>query len=168
MSIQKTEQKLEHEFHISTWIIIYKFILGVVELILGLGLWIFGNKLFDLYFRFRDDQLLENSNDTILDILERIVPFLQEHKGYIILLLILLGVVKIVGSVALYYKKHWGLDLLIGLTFVLLPFDLIDLVKHPTLFNFLFFLINIFIALYLVNFKPHHYFRSLKTRLSKK
>src|SRR5260221_8798049 len=167
MQIQKKEQELEQEFHISTYIIIYKFILGVLELILGLGLWIFGKKLFALYFSFRDQQLLENTNDTLLDLLERVVPFLMVHKGYIILLLILLGVTKVVGAIGLYYKKRWGLDLLIGLTFLLLPFDLIDLFKHHTGFNFLYFLLNILIALYLVNFKPHHYFRSLKTRLIK-
>lgn len=165
MRTPNTEEQLEEEFHISRWIIVYKFILGVLELIMGLALLIYGSKIFDLYYDLRDD-LLENSQIILVNLLEKLLPFILEHKGFIILLLLLLGITKIVGAIGFYYRKRWGFDLLIGLTFLLLPFDLVDLIRHPTLGRLSYFILNILIALYLVNFKPHKYFYSLKSRVS--
>ncbi len=66
-----------------------------------------------------------------------------------------LGLAKIAGAVGLVYKKNWGVDLLVGLTVIILPFQLINLVVHPSFFDFLYLLIGIGIALYLTRFKPH-------------
>lgn len=158
-------EALEKEFHVSTYIIAYKFLLGVAELLLGSGMLIWGNQIAHLYDSFRSGELLEDPNDTVANLLQKVMPYLLAHRGYIILLLVLLGIVKIVGSIGLYYKKYWGYDLLIGLTIVLLPFDLFNFVKNINLYNFSFFILNLLIALYLVEFKPHHYFRSVSRRL---
>lgn len=163
--MENRPKSLEQEFHVSRYIIIYKFILGVIELILGLILLIFGNKIFNLYYNFRDEDLLENSQDTLADLAGKLLPYILEYKSFIIIVLILIGLAKIIGSVGLYYKKHWGLDILIVLTFLFLPFDLIELFKHVTLVKFIYLILNIFIALYLVNFQPHTYFNNLKKRM---
>ena len=163
----KTKQRqLESELHISSWIIIYKFILGLIELIIGLIIFIEGNKLYGLYQNLRAE-LLEDSHDTIANFLQLFFPYLLEHRGYVLLFLIVLGLTKVIGAIGFHYKKTWGLDLLIGLTFALLPFDLFALIERPTLVKLSYFIINILIALYLVNFRPHHYFYNLKSRLIK-
>lgn len=164
MDYQKSHPKL----NVSIYVIAYKFVLGVLELILGLGIVIFGNQILRLYFNFRSQELINDPDDLIIRLVERVLPYFLAYKGYIILILVILGLVKIVGAVGLYYKKHWGLDLLIGLTFLLLPFDLAALLQHSTWTKVFYFLINLLIALYLVQFHPTTYFKNLKERLIKK
>ncbi len=159
--------QLEKEFHVSRFIIIYKFILGVLELILGLGVWIFGDRVLAFFTNYKAQELSDDPHDLLVTLLEKIIPFILEHKGYIIIILLLLGIVKIVGSIGLFYKKHWGLDLLVGLTVFLLPLDLYELFLHPTWPNLVYFIINILIALYLVEFNPKGYFTKFKSRVRK-
>ncbi len=156
---------LEEEYHISQAIIIYKFVLGILELLLGVGIFIFGKNILDIYENFKSQEFLEDPHDLILLISDKLLPFILKHQGYIILFLTLFGLVKIFGSIGLWYRKHWGLDLLVGLTIILLPFELYQLFFHPTLLKLGYFLINIFIALYLVEFKPKNYFSKLKKRV---
>ncbi len=104
---------LERDLHISSYIIVYKFILGLIELILGVGIVFLGKQVLELYESFKSQELLEDPHDTFVLISQRLLPFIVEHQGYIVLILILLGVVKMVGSIGLFYRKHWGLDLLV-------------------------------------------------------
>lgn len=158
---------LEKELHVSRFIIFYKFILGVFELLLGLGIIFFGTRVYALYQGFVAQQLFEDPHDLLGTVLESIVPYLFEHKGYVILILVILGLVKMVGAAALWYRRHWGLDLLIGLTLSLLPFEGYNLLVQPSLIKLAFFLINILISLYLVNFAPKQYFYNLKHRIKR-
>lgn len=161
-------RNLEKEFHVSKYIIAYKIILGIFELLLGLGMIFFGNRIFQLYINFRTAELLEDPHDLLVNIIERFVPYIFEHQGLIVFLLFLLAVVKIAGAVGLYYRRHWGLDLLVGLTILLLPFEGYHLLAKFSLLKLSYFIINIFIALYLVNFKPKHYFVGLRHRIGRK
>ena len=70
-----------------------------------------------------------------------------------------------IGAVGLWYHKHWGLDILIVVTIILLPFEVVNLFRHLSLLNTAYFVINMLIALYLVNFNPKGYFTHLKHRL---
>ncbi len=158
-------KNLEKEYHISRYIIAYKFILGLFEVILGLGIIVYGKKIYTLYINFRNSEVLEDPHDLLARTLERIVPYLLAHQGYVIFILLLLGVTKIVGCIGLWQRKHWGLDILIVITIGLLPFEISALVLHPNLTKISFFIINLFIALYLVNFNPKGYFTNLKQRI---
>lgn len=160
-------QGLEKGYHVSRFIIAYKFILGLFETFLGIGTIIFGRKIFEIYLNFRNNELLEDPHDLLVAIAERVVPYLFAHRGYVVLILLLLGITKMVGSVGLWYKKHWGLDVLIVVTIILLPFESYYLVIHPSFLKTAYFLINILIALYLVNFNPKDYFTNLKDRITK-
>lgn len=164
MSRKSIEDNLEEEYHISAIIIIYKFILGVIELLLAFGLVFGGRQMLDLYLYIRYEELLENSHETIAFVLEKTIPYLFEHQAYIVFLLASIGLAKIFGSIGLWQRKHWGLDLLVAVTLILLPVDTVNLIRHPTPSEFAFFIINILIALYLVNFNPSHYFTHLKKR----
>ncbi|MBI3380097.1 DUF2127 domain-containing protein [Candidatus Gottesmanbacteria bacterium] len=158
-------QGLEKGYHVSFYIIIYKFILGVIELLLGLGIVSFGNQIFTVYQTFKSQELLEDPHDLLISLAEKILPYILEHKIYIILLLIIIGLIKIIGAIGLYYRKHWGLDLLVGITVLFLPFDVYNILIHPTLAKFIYLLVNIFIALFLVNFKPKEYILKIKSRV---
>jgi len=155
---------LEKEYHVSRYIIVYKFLLGLFETILGLGMLLFGSKISELYINFTNRELLEEPHELLALILQRIVPFILEHQGTIILILLLLGITKIAGAIGLWYRKHWGLDILMFVTIILLPFELFSLNVHPSLSKITFFIINMLIALYLVNFNPKGYFTKLKKR----
>ena len=162
------EEKLEKQYHVSRYIIAYKFILGLFEVILGVGIIIFGKKIYELYVNFRNNELLEDPHDLLAQTTERFVPFLLAHQGYVVFILLLLGITKMAGAVGLWYKKHWGLDILIFVTIALLPFEIFALILHPSLTKTAYFIINLFIALYLVNFKPKDYFTNLKKRIGAK
>lgn len=158
-------QGLEKEYHVSRYIIVYKFILGLFEVILGVGIIIYGKKIYELYLNFRNNELLEDPHDLLAQATEKFIPFLLAHQGYIVFILLLLGLTKMIGSVGLWYKKHWGLDILIVVTVALLPFEIYALIFNPSLTKTAYFIINLFIALYLVNFKPKDYFSGLKKRI---
>ena len=68
------------------------------------------------------------------------------------------------GTIGLWYRKHWGLDILMVVTILLLPFELFSIAEHPSLTKASFFIINMFIALYLVDFNPKGYFTKFKKR----
>lgn len=162
------EETLEKEYHVSRYIIVYKFILGLFEVILGLGIIIFGKRIFELYINFRNNGLFEDPHDFLAFWAEKIVPYILMHRGYVVLILLLLGITKMAGAYGLWNKKHWGLDILIFVTIALLPFEIYAIIAHPSLTKTAYFIINLFIALYLVNFKPHHYFTKLKNRITNK
>lgn len=48
MNIFANEEELEHEFHVSVYILIYKFLLGLFEMSSGVAIAIFGSKLYGL------------------------------------------------------------------------------------------------------------------------
>ncbi len=158
-------ENYREELEVSRLIILYKVISGFFELIMGSALLAFGRQLYEFYRNFQLEELFEDPHSLIVMFLRRIVPYIFEHKGNIVGILFLLGLVKIAGAIGLYYHKHWGLDLLVGLTVLLLPFEGYSLVVNHTLTQLGYFLINLLIAFYLVNFKPHQYFRNLKHRV---
>ncbi len=160
-------KNLEKGYHVSRYIIAYKFILGLFEVILGLGIIIYGTKIYQLYINFRNSELLEEPHDLVARTLERVLPYLLAHRGFVVFILLLLGITKVIGCIGLWYRKHWGLDILIIVTIALLPFEISALILYPSLTKISFFIINFFIALYLVNFNPKDYFTNLKQRIKK-
>ncbi len=155
---------------ISNYIIAYKFSLGVFETLLGIAIILFGKQAVMVYEAFKSRELLEDPHDLLIQILQSLIPYLLTHRGLIVLILFGLGFIKIFGAIGLWYGKHWGLDLLVGLTFLVLPFDLYYLIINPSLPKLSFFLINMFIAFYLIQFEPRKYFKEFVKRngLSKK
>ncbi len=156
-----------NEIKVARYIIIYKFLLGLFETILGLGMIIFGQTIYEMYINFRNSELFEDPHDFLATVVEKTVPYLLIHKGWVVFILLLLGLTKMVGSIGLWYHKHWGLDLLIIVTIGLLPFEVYALLVHPSLTKTAYFIINLFIALYLVKFNPKGYFTNLKKRIAK-
>ena len=46
------------------------------------------------------------------------------------------------------------MDLLVSLTIIMAPFQIISLILHPRLFDTLYLLVGFVIALYLIEFRP--------------
>ncbi len=161
-------KNLEQEFHVSRYIIVYKFTLGLFELLLGFGIIFLGTQTLGIYESFKSKELLEDSHDLLVAVFEKLVPYLLKHQGYIVLILIVLGLVKMIAAVGLANRKHWGLDLLVVLTISLLPFQMYSLIFSYSFANLVYFTINVFIALYLVKFQPKTYFSNLKHRIRAK
>ncbi|MCL5675544.1 MAG: DUF2127 domain-containing protein [Patescibacteria group bacterium] len=154
MKPDKFEQTVENAYHVSWYIIAYKLLVGVLEFGAGVSIAVFGNQLVSLYGRLIAGELTEEPHDLFITISERIVPNLFTHNTVLLIYLILLGSVKIAGAIGLIYRKNWGVDLLVGLSIVLLPFQLVSFVTHPNIMDAIYILVGVFIVFYLTEFSP--------------
>jgi uncharacterized membrane protein len=148
------EKSLKTEFRVSRVIIAYKFILGLVEFITGAGLVFWGRDAFRWYQAFMLRELTEDPHDVLARLTLRIVPDLLAQHTALAIYLIVLGAAKIAGAVGLVYQQNWGVDLLVSLTVLMLPFQVISLILHPSIPDVVYLVAGLLIALYLVNFKP--------------
>ncbi len=154
MSMLVREEALEKQYHVSIYIVIYKFVLGVLEFSLGIVVTVFGAELYRSIQSSLLRELSEDPHDLLARLAESIVPNLLTHHTFVVLSLLLLGVAKMAGAIGLIYKQNWGVDLLVGLTLIMAPFQIVSLILHPHVFDALYLLVGLVIALYLVEFRP--------------
>jgi uncharacterized membrane protein len=147
----------EDEFHGSWYIIAYKFLFGLAEFILGLSIALFGKAALRWYRLVAARELIEDPHDLLVRLTSSVIPNALTHRTFLVTYLLVLGAAKIAGAIGLLYKKNWGVDLLVALTFIMFPFQFVQLIQHPTMVDFLYIMIGLFIALYLVNFRPHEW-----------
>lgn len=159
------EQKIEEEYHVSWYIVAYKLLFGIGEFLLGLGITIFGRVALRWYEVYRFQELSEDPHDLLVRLTEGVVPNVLTHHVYLVIYLLILGGAKIAGAIGLIYKRNWGADLLIGLTLVMLPFQVVQLLLHPSLPDFLYIVIGLVIALYLVNFRPQDWAKRMAKKI---
>ncbi|MBI3366145.1 DUF2127 domain-containing protein [Candidatus Roizmanbacteria bacterium] len=120
------------------------------------------------YNQYRFKELLEDPHDLLINITDKIVaPLILHHRIYLMIFLIVLGLTKIIAAIGLLYEKKWALDLVIGLFIILLPFDIFTLFSHITFLKLLYFLINLLIVFYLMEFKPQKHLQRLKKYVTK-
>jgi uncharacterized membrane protein len=98
----------KEELNISRIIVVYKFALGLIELISGLGIALFGKQLLAEYLLKLSQELSEDPHDVLAHLSLAIIPNLFTHNMVIVITLILLGVTKIAGAIGLVYKKIGG------------------------------------------------------------
>ncbi len=165
MKPDKFEQTVENAYHVSWYIIVYKLIAGILECGAGIGLALFGKQLMSLYGALIAGELTEEPHDLLVTISERIVPNLFTHNTILLIYLILLGSVKIAGAIGLIYKQNWGVDLLVGLSIILLPFQTVSFITHPNLIDVIYILIGVFIIFYLTEFNPKAWISRLLLRI---
>ena len=148
------EAALEKQYHVSRFIVIYKFALGISELTLGIVLAFFGSEIYRSIQFSLLRELSEDPHGLLARMSESMVPNIFAHDTFIVVSLVVLGLAKIVGVVGLVRKQNWGVDLLVGLTILMAPFQIINLVLHPRVFDLLYLVVALVIALYLVEFRP--------------
>ncbi len=154
MSMLAREEALEAQYHVSIYIIIYKFALGIIEFTLGLVVAVFGAEIYHSVQNTLLRELSEDPHDLLARIAESIIPSVLTHNTVIVLSLLVLGVAKMAGAAGLIYKQNWGVDLLVGLTIIMAPFQIVSLITHPRLFDTVYLLVGFIIALYLIEWKP--------------
>jgi len=154
MDIRHVEEKIETDYHVSWFIIAYKMAFGLIEFSSGLGIAIFGRKMLATFTHYVTLELSEEPHDLLARLSERVIPHIFTHNSLLLTYLMLLGLVKIAGAIGLIYKKHWGVDLLVALTLIMFPFQCIHLLMRPSLLEFIYVVVGLIIALYLVNFHP--------------
>ncbi len=159
------EERIEKEYHVSWYIIAYKLFFGIVEFLLGAGITFFGQTALVWYRVYASRELLEDPHDLLVRLSEGVVPNVLAHHTFLALYLILLGGAKIAGAVGLIYRRNWGVDLLVALTLIMFPFQFIRLIMHPSLSDFLYIFVGLFIALYLINFRPHEWAKRMATKI---
>lgn len=154
MKIFRNEEEIEKEFHVSVYIIVYKFALGLIESLMGVAVAFFGRRLYQFYETRLIRELSEDPHDLLARLSESLVPHLLSHSTFIVFYLMLLGLAKMLGAIGLIYRQNWGVDLLVGLTILMAPFQIVNLVLHPNWFDFIYLTFGLLIALYLVEFRP--------------
>ncbi len=154
VGIQAREEALEAEFHVSIYIVVYKFLLGIIEFSMGIVVAAFGAEIYRSLQSSLLRELSEDPHDLLARVAESIVPNVLTHNTFVVISLIVLGLAKMAGAVGLIYKENWGVDLLVGLTIVMAPFQIVSLVLHPRVFDTLYLVVGLVIALYLVEFRP--------------
>jgi len=152
--LKSDEEKIEKEFHISVYIIVYKFVLGLAELLSGLVLVFYGSTIYQVYQAGMIKELSEDPHDLLANLSVGVVPNLLTHNTYLVIYLLILGAAKIAGAIGLIYKQNWGVDLLVGLTIILAPFQMVNIIIHRGAFDFFYFIAGLIIVLYLVEFRP--------------
>jgi uncharacterized membrane protein len=125
------EEQIENEFHVSIYIIVYRFLLGTIEFLAGITIAFFGARIYQLYQTSLIKELSEDPHDLLARLSEAVVPSALTHNTYIVIYLIVLGLAKMAGAIGLVYKKNWGVDLLVGLTILMAPFQIVNLRQHP-------------------------------------
>ena len=164
MTAPVSEEKFEKELHVSWYIVAYKFLFGLTELLLGAGITIFGSAAVSWYRVISVQELSEDPHDVLIRLTESVIPHVFAPHTFISVYLILLGTAKIAGAIGLVYKQYWGIDLLVGLTFVMLPFQLVQLIMHPSVADLLYIVTGLLIALYLINFHPREWAAHISNR----
>ncbi len=160
------EQEIEREFHVSVYIIIYKFLLGLSEFGAGIAIGVFGAALYRVYQSSLIKELAEDPHDVLALLSERVVPGVLTHNGFIVAYLVILGLAKIIGAIGLIYRQNWGVDLLVVLTILMAPFQIVGLILHPQLLDFIYLVVGLLIALYLIEFKPKAWISRLLLRFN--
>lgn len=165
ITLTEKEQRIEKKYHISWYIVAYKFLFGFIEFLFGIGITLYGRIALGWYRTFAATELAEDPHDLLVRFTEGVVPNILMHHTFLAIYLIALGLAKIAGAVGLMYKQHWGVDLLVALTFLMFPFQFIRLLMHPSLPDFLYIGIGIFIALYLIEFRPHEWAKRVTSKI---
>jgi uncharacterized membrane protein len=160
------EQEIENEFHVSSYIVAYKFLLGVFEFGGGLTIALFGSRIYQVYQTSLLKELSEDPHDLLARLSESIVPNVLTHNNFVVIYLLLLGLAKMVGAIGLVYKQNWGVDLLVALTVLMAPFQIVNLILHPQVFDLIYLVVGLLIALYLIEFKPKAWISRLILRLN--
>lgn len=144
----------------------YKFALGVVEILLGLGIATVGERALSLYNNLKQKELLEDPHDLMVSITDKFIPYLIQHQVAIVIILLFIGVIKIISCIAIWMGKEWGVHLLLFLMLVILPFDLFDLFRnffqgHIGVGSMILNAINIWIILSLTHNHPIKYLKEI-------
>ncbi len=138
--------------------------LGVFEFFMGIALLLFGSQAARWYQASVAKELSEDPHDLLARFSRQVIPGILNHHLYLVLYLLLLGGAKIAGATGLIFGRNWGVDLLVGLTIALFPFQAIDLVQHPSLVNLLYMTAGLLIAMYLVKWRPHIWARRMAVK----
>ncbi len=160
------EQEIENEFHVSIYIVVYKFLLGLFESSGGLIIAFFGSRIYAIYEASLFKELSEDPHDLLARLSESVVPNVLTHNNYVVIYLLLLGLAKMIGAIGLIYKQNWGVDLLVVLTLLMAPFQIVNLILHPQVFDFIYLVVGLLIALYLIEFKPKAWISRLMLRFN--
>ena len=150
----------------SGYIVAYKLILGTIESISGIMILVFGKRATAFYRIYVARELSEDPHDLFVRLTTRLVPFLITHQVYFEITLLLFGLVKIAGAIGLLYRRHWGVDLIVGLTVIMFPFQTVELIRSPSIFTFLYIALGLIISLYLVHFEPQHWVHRMHRRIT--
>lgn len=154
MKAKQIEVQVEHKYHVSWYIILYKFLLGFAEFASGITIAVFGKVMLHIYTTGILQELSEDPHDLLANLSQKFIPGLLTQNGLLVIYLLILGAAKMIGAVGLIYKQNWGVDLLVLLTILMFPFQAVQLIMHFSLLDLIYITAGIGIALYLIEFRP--------------
>ena len=134
-------------------IIFYEMLMGLAELLFGTSLILFGEKTYVIYREARINELLEDPHDLMIQITDRLMPFVIEYRWYVAFFLVALGAIKSISGIGMLKEKPWGLYTLIAIVLFLLPFELYEMINQPSISRIVFFSINLMVSVYLLKYR---------------
>lgn len=135
-------------------LVAYKFLVGITEVCIGAAFGLFGKQFLRFYEFFELSHAREDPNLYIRTI-ERAIPFLLDHSTYVVVFFLTFGTAKIIGAVGLWFERMWAIHLMIILSAMMLPFEIIDFLRRPSIFLVFYIAANFAIVIYLLHFNPH-------------
>src|SRR5258708_4797477 len=121
-------------------LIIYKLLSGLTEITIGVAFGIFGNQFTRFYNAFQLSHVREVPTLYVRTV-ERAIPFLLDHRTYVIVFFLSFGLANLAGVIGLWLEKLWAIYLMIVLSALLLPFEFTDFLRKPNIF-LLFYMVS--------------------------
>jgi uncharacterized membrane protein len=113
-------------------VMVYKAILGLSEIIVGVLLAIPSFDPQATFARLSAEELREDPGDHFVALVSRHLPSLLHHRGAVAVGLVVLGLAKLVAAAAMWEGQEWGGYLLAATVALLLPFDVRQAIASPT------------------------------------
>ena len=113
-------------------VMVYKAILGLSEIIVGVLLAVPSVDPEATFARLSAEELREDPGDRVVALVSRHLPALLHHRGVVAVGLIVLGLAKLVAAAAMWEGQEWGGYLLAATVALLLPFDVRQAIASPT------------------------------------
>jgi uncharacterized membrane protein len=113
-------------------VMVYKAILGLSEIIVGVLLAVPSVDPEATFARLSAEELREDPGDRVVALVSRHLPALLHHRGVVAVGLIVLGLAKLVAAAAMWEGQEWGGYLLAATVVLLLPFDVRQAIASPT------------------------------------
>ncbi|MEO7803355.1 MAG: DUF2127 domain-containing protein [Actinomycetota bacterium] len=132
----------------------FKFLSGTAEFAAGLSLLILPPSLLTIIFNLASaEEMREDPTDAMVLFIQHRLPQLLGTKHMFAIGLILLGMVKIVGSVGLLRRKAWAYKLLVVILVALIPFDAFHLANKMSALSLGLFAANVLVLGLLLLFR---------------
>ena len=152
---------------LGVWLIVgFKAFYGLLYIAIAIGVFSFMNRDLEALANQLINMFNLDPDNRYIDALLTTIPSITPHLlKQIAIGSFIYGSLELTQSIGLYFRKLWAEWLIIFATLLLVPFEILELVKHATAFKFGALILNLLIVWYL--YKRHRQQLARHAALSK-